>query len=169
MVKLGYILSTHRGRTDRIMADMAARLKDSGRSVAGLVQTRAPQADDHPCDMDLIVLPDGPQISIAQELGAASHGCRLDPEALANASELVRQSLAAGADVMILNKFGAQECNGRGFRGAIETALEQGIPVLTAVNEMNLQGFQDFAGGLETRLDPDQDDIFEWLLQPVDA
>ncbi|WGW03638.1 DUF2478 domain-containing protein [Tropicibacter oceani] len=169
MAKLGYILSTSRGSTDPLLVDIANRLGAQGRVVAGIVQSRAPSDRDHPCDMDLVVLPNGPEIAIAQQLGTASRGCRLDPASLEEASEAVRQSLMQGADVLIVNKFGAQECKGRGFCPAFGLALERGIPVLTAVNEMNLQGFLDFAGGLETRLDPAGDQVLDWLTQPVPA
>lgn len=167
MIKLGYLLSTQRGSTDPVLLDIADRLGAEGRVVAGILQSRAPSDKDHPCDMDLRVLPDGPEIAIAQKLGAASRGCRLDPASLEHASEAVRQSLMRDADILILNKFGAQECKGRGFCSAISLALERGIPVLTAVNEMNLEGFQDFAAGLETRLAPDAADIVTWLTEPV--
>lgn len=163
MVKFGYILSKSRGSTDPFLVDLAAHLGSQGRVVAGIVQSRAPTDKDHPCDMDLVVLPHGPEIAIAQQLGSASRGCRLDPQSLESASESVRQSLMANADVLIVNKFGAQECKGRGFCSAFGLALERGIPVLTAVNEMNLPGLLDFAGGMETRLDPERDDIPGWL------
>ena len=169
MVKLGYILSKSRGSADPFLVNIVSRLSSKGRVVAGIVQSRAPTNRDHPCDMDLVVLPDGPEIAIAQQLGTASRGCRLDPASLEDASEAVRQSLLQGADVLIVNKFGAQECRGRGFCSAFELAIERGIPVLTAVNSMNFQGFLDFAGGLETQLDPDRDDILAWLTETVSA
>ena len=167
MVKLGYVLSTSRGSTDPLLVDIAGKLAARGRVVAGIVQSRAPTDRDHPCDMDLVVLPDGPQIAIAQQLGALSRGCRLDPASLEQAAEAVQQSLSRDADVLIVNKFGAQECKGRGFSSAFGLALNLGIPVLTAVNEMNLQGFLDFAGGLETRLSQDEDEILAWLCDPI--
>ncbi len=163
MIKLGYIMSRDRGVADRFLSDLAARMKQDGQVVAGLVQTRAPKADEHPCDMDLVALPHGSNVTIAQELGAVSHGCRLDPAALEDASERVRKALLDGADVMILNKFGAQERAGRGFCSVIQTALERDVPVLTAVNEVNLDGFLAFTDGFETLLDPETDDIAGWL------
>lgn len=169
MLKLGYILTQSRGGADALMVALAGQLAAQGRSVAGIVQSRAPTDRDHPCDMDLVVLPNGPEIAIAQRLGASSRGCRLDPASLENAAEAVRKSLLQGADVLIVNKFGAQECQGRGFCPAFALALDLGIPVLTTVNGLNHQGFLDFAGGLETRLDPDQDTILKWLTNPVPA
>ena len=163
MVKFGYLLATARGVTDPVLAEVAARLEAEGRTVAGVIQSRAPSDRDHPCDMDLAVLPAGPKIAIAQKLGAASRGCRLDPESLEQASEAVRQSLLTNADVLIVNKFGAQECQGRGFVPAFQTALERGYPVLTTVNDRNLPEFLAFAGGMETLLPLDANAILAWM------
>lgn len=169
MAKFGYVLSTQRGSTDPLLVKVATRLQAEGYVVAGIIQSRAPAERDHPCDVDLVVLPNGPEIAIAQKLGAASRGCRLDPSSLEQASESVRQCLQRDADVLIVNKFGAQECKGRGFCSAFGMAMERGIPVLTAVNELNLQGFLDFADGLETRLEPQAEGIVSWLTETVPA
>lgn len=165
MIKLGYLVAPARGLTDPVLSDVAARLTGRGFLVAGVIQSRAPADRDHPCDMDLTVLPNGPKIAIAQKLGSASRGCRLDPESLEQASETVRQSLLAGANVLIVNKFGAQECMGRGFVPAFTTALDRGYPVLTTVNERNLGDFLAFAGGMETRLPLVADEIEAWLVR----
>lgn len=162
-VKFGYVLSETRGGADALLASLAFDLQAEGRVVAGLVQSRAPQDRDHPCDMDLAVLPAGPHIAIAQKLGAGSRGCRLDPASLEAASTVVCQALEAGADVLIINKFGAQECQGRGLCDAIALAMSSGIPVLTAVNRLNHDGFLEFAGGLATRLDLREDALRDWL------
>ena len=104
---LGYILSETRGEADRLLSELATRLRVEGRVVAGVVQSRAPSAGAHPCDMELAVLPDGPGIELSQRLGGGARGCRLDPASLEEAAGAVAARLAAGADVLILNKFGA--------------------------------------------------------------
>ncbi|WP_108258885.1 DUF2478 domain-containing protein [Mangrovicoccus ximenensis] len=161
---IAYLLSETRGLSDRLLADLAARLAAEGRVVAGLVQSRAPSGGDHPCDMDLSVLPSGPEIGISQKLGGGSRGCRLDPGSLEAAAMAVTGALAYGADLLILNKFGAHECAGRGFCPVLASAAERGVPVLTAVNPRNLDGFASFAGGLETRLAPDPDALHDWAM-----
>lgn len=169
MARLGYLLSLERGGNDRLLSTLAARLTAEGRVVAGIVQSRAPQGRDHPCDMDLAVLPEGPEIAIAQQLGAQSRGCRLDPSSLEEAAEWVRRALDRGADALIVNKFGAQECQGRGLCDAFALAMERGIPVLTAVNQMNHAGFLSFAGGLATQLPADEAALHDWLVARVPA
>ncbi|SIO30168.1 DUF2478 domain-containing protein [Vannielia litorea] len=160
---LGYILAETRGEADRLLAELAARLQGEGRVVAGVVQSRAPSPGAHPCDMELAVLPEGPEIGISQRLGGGARGCRLDPASLEDAAVAVSARLSAGAEVLILNKFGAHEGSGRGFCPVLALALEQGIPALTAVNPRNLESFLAFTGGLETRLEADAHALHAWV------
>lgn len=162
-VVLGYILSETRGEADRLLASLAESLRARGHVVAGIVQSRAPTEGAHPCDMELAVLPRGPALEISQKLGAGSRGCRLDPGSLEAAAEAVTLRLREGADVLILNKFGAQECAGRGFAPVLALALEKGIPVLTAVNARNLDGFLRFAGGLGSQVEAGGAALDDWL------
>ena len=79
----------------------------------------------HYCDMDVRVLPNGPMIRISQNLGRAARGCRLDAGALEAAVVMAERGIAAGADLLIVNKFGKQEAEGHGFRALIAEALAQ--------------------------------------------
>ncbi|MBS8226455.1 DUF2478 domain-containing protein [Vannielia litorea] len=162
-MRLGYILSEVRGEADRLLAGLATQLQAEGRVVAGVVQSRAPSQGAHPCDMELAVLPEGPGIEISQRLGGGARGCRLDTASLEEAAGAVAARLAAGADVLILNKFGAQEASGRGFCPVLAQAMEQGIPALTAVNARNLESFLAFAGRLETRLAAEPGALQAWV------
>jgi nucleoside-triphosphatase THEP1 len=165
---LGYIHSAERGTTNAVLTDLAARLQAEGRRVAGLVQTRAPGDDAHPCDMELTCLPDGPSFAIAQQLGRGSRGCRMDLDALETAVANVAAALepgasGRGADVLIINKFGSQEAQGRGFCDGIGRALELGIPVVTIVNPLNITTFLDFAGDYAHALPGDAAQVYDWV------
>ena len=160
---LGYIHNAPRGSTNAILAELADRLATDGRRVTGLVQCRAPATGDHPCDMDLKCLPDGPTFGIAQDLGTGSRGCRMDLGSLENAAQAVAAEVEKGADLLIINKFGAQEAQGRGFAPVIARALELGIPIVTVVNPLNLDAFLTFAGGLQVALPADAGAIIRQL------
>jgi hypothetical protein len=80
--------------------------------------------------MDVRVLPNGPILRISQNLGSVSKGCRLDPAALEAAVGLVEARLDPNVDLLIINKFGKHEADGRGFRTVIAAALDLEIPVL---------------------------------------
>ncbi|NOD28761.1 MULTISPECIES: DUF2478 domain-containing protein [Ruegeria] len=160
---LAYVTTTDRGATDRLLSAVAERLLASGSKLAGVVQTNTECADSSKCDMDLRVLPDGETIRISQSLGTQSRGCRLDPAALEQAVGYVTASLEGAPQLLIINKFGKHESDGRGFRPVIGEALAMDIPVLVGVNGLNEEKFQTFADGAAEALPADLDAIEAWF------
>ncbi len=75
----------------------------------------------------------------------------------------MRRLEAGTADLLILNKFGKQEMEGRGFRPAIAEALALGVPVLTGINADNRAAFDTFVAGMAEALPPDFDAILAWV------
>ncbi len=160
---LAYVTTTDRGATDRLLSAFADALLDAGTPLAGVVQTNTECAEGYKCDMDLKVLPTGETIRISQSLGKNARGCRLDPAELERAVGLVTRSLDGAPQLLIINKFGKHEADGRGFRPVIADALERDIPVLVGVNQLNIERFQDFAGGMAEALDADVGSLTDWL------
>lgn len=144
---IGYVSQAGRGASDAILAEVVALLTAQGLRLAGTVQSTSERADRAHCDMDVQVLPDGPSFRISQDLGNHAKGCRLDPGALEQAVVAAAARLD-GADLLIINKFGKLEAEGRGFCELIAEALGRGMPVLVGVNGLNLAAFQEFSGGL---------------------
>jgi hypothetical protein len=164
-MNLAYTMAPGRGDTDLILFKLATALAVRGLRCCGTVQINSERGDTGPCDMDVRVLPDGPILRISQDLGRASHGCRLDPAALETAVGLVSASMGPGSDLLIVNKFGKHEAQGRGFRTVIAEALSKGIPVLVGINTLNLPAFEEFAEGLATRLPPEPTALESWAVQ----
>ncbi|MTI01727.1 MULTISPECIES: DUF2478 domain-containing protein [Alphaproteobacteria] len=162
-MNLAYVTTTDRGATDRLLSAVAERLLARGAKLSGVVQTNTECADNSKCDMDLRVLPDGETIRISQSLGTMSRGCRLDPAALEQAVGYVTASLAEAPQLLIINKFGKHEADGRGFRPVIGEALALDIPVLVGVNGLNHDKFQLFTDDAAQALDPDLDSIEAWF------
>lgn len=164
-MQLAYILSPDSGVTDRVLADVAAQL--AGRSVAlcGVVQRETPAGAGHRCHMDLRILPGGPDLRISQDRGRLARGCRLDPDALETAVAQTARRLDAETDLLIVNKFGKHEAMGRGFRTVIAAAIEMGVPVLLGVNALNLEAFEQFAGGFAVRLECRAAPVIGWAVQ----
>jgi len=158
-MKLASVLAKGRGETNRLLSDLAARAA----RVVGTVQVNHDPTDSKHCDMDVRVLPDGPVLRISQSLGMQSRGCRLDPSALEQAVRLTEGAMESGADLMIVNKFGKHEAEGRGFRELIGTALMRGIPVIVGLNGLNAEAFAEFAGAFAEHLDPSGDAMNKWL------
>ena len=162
-MNIAYTMAKGRGDTDLLLYRVAERLESLGYRTAGTVQINTEREDECLCDMDVKVLPDGPVIRISQSLGAGAKGCRLDPAALESAVGFADAQLAKGADVLIINKFGKHEAEGRGFRDTIATAMMNDIPVLVGANHLNLDAFNTFTDASALALEPDEDIIFNWL------
>ncbi|NMM43089.1 DUF2478 domain-containing protein [Rhodospirillaceae bacterium KN72] len=162
-MKIAYTMTEKRGDTDLLLAGLAAQLESRGAVVCGTVQINTETGEDNPCDMDVKVLPSGQVLRISQALGAASRGCRLDPQALETAVGYVQAELAKGADVLIVNKFGKHEAEGRGFREIIADALSMDIPVLVGLNALNKDAFEEFSSGEAVRLPPVESSLLAWI------
>ena len=162
-MKIAYTMEPSRGGTDLLLAAVATELAASGFSVCGTVQINSDRDDCTGCDMDVRVLPDGPTIRISQSLGKESKGCRLDPSALELAVGHTKENLATGADVLIINKFGKHEAQGRGFREVIAEALSEDIPVIVGLNQLNEQAFKDFTSEVAVSLPPNIESAMSWV------
>ncbi len=160
---LAYVTTTERGATDRLLSAVAEHLQAAGAHLAGVVQTNTECADSSKCDMDVRVLPDGEVIRISQSLGEHARGCRLDPAALEQAVGYVTNSLEDAPQLLIINKFGKHEADGRGFRPVIAEALAQEIPVLVGVNGLNTEKFQEFTGDAAEQIAPSVEAVTEWF------
>lgn len=164
-MRIGYVSLQGRGATDACIAASVAELRHAGLRLAGTVQTNLERAKDHPCDMDLMVLPGGPTYRISQDLGPGARGCRLNSGVL---EDLVMEAARHldGAQVLVINKFGKLEAEGRGFVPLIAEALGRDIPVLLGVNGLNLSAFLTFSEGAAKRFRADPIEILQWLAVP---
>jgi hypothetical protein len=160
-MKLAYVTLQGRGRIDALIAEVAGRLAADGVPLAGTVQSNHERPDRRKCDMDLVVLPDGPIVRISEDRGDLARGCILDSGALEQTVHAVQQRLD-GAELLIVNKFGKREAEGKGLVPVIAEALERGLPVLIGVNGLNLAAFLVFAGEDVTALPTDAPSVSAW-------
>lgn len=133
---------------DLFLASVARTLRAQGYRLAGVVQTNEQYDSLCACDMTLSDLSSGAEIRISQRLGRLARGCRLDSAKLAEAVGLAEAGFDAGADLVILNKFGKSESEGGGFRPLISTVIGSGIPLVIAVPWRNIESWRAFAGGM---------------------
>lgn len=160
---LAYTMAPSHGDTDLILERLAAELATGGLRCCGTVQINSERADGGPCDMDVRVLPDGPVLRISQDLGPSARSCRLDSAALETAAGLVAARLSSGADLLIINKFGKHEAEGRGLRDVIAQAVAMDVPVLVGLNALNREAFENFAGGTATCLPLERAALGDWV------
>lgn len=149
-----------------LLEGVARRLQQSGRQVGGLVHRQSRYANGNKC-MRLVDLRSGQQFEMTEDLGAASQACSLNPQALARASVVLRQALADGVELAVVNCFGQLEAAGGGFVQEIAAFFEAGIPVITAVAARHEAGWQSFTGGAFVRLSVDEQALLHWCRQQL--
>lgn len=147
------ILYSEGRHIDALMLRIASTLQHQGCSLAGFVQRNQPRAGRQRCDMILEDLASGLAIAISEDRGPLARGCHLDVGELLRGTELGLEALEAGADLLIVNKFGKTEGEGGGFRPLIAEALQRDVPVLIAVPWRNIDSWRRFAGDMAQEVD----------------
>ena len=150
---------------DELLIDVAGQLRTEGAVVCGHVQRNFPDPVQGTSTLRVEDIATRLTVSIGQELGAWSRGCRLDPAALADVAGGLLQLLDGPVDLLILHRFGKDEAEGRGLRAVIEKACGAGVPVLTVVRPAHAGAWSDFAGGLATTLPAEAGPVLDWARQ----
>lgn len=160
---LGYVAIEGRGAADRLLSAVAGTLRAEGWPLAGAVQINVETGTTR-CEMDLALLSGPGVVRISQHLGPHSAACRLDSAGLEQAAGAADRALDATPPprLLIVNKFGKQEADGRGFRPVIARALTLGVPVLTAAGGAQRAAFVAWAGDMAEALPPDADAVIGW-------
>ena len=143
---------------DAVLRDFASGLNARGFRVVGLVQ--AGQCADS--SLSAVLLHSGEKLLLAQDFNPAASGCRLDLDRLQNVGERVAEALAAGADLLIINRFGKRERDGKGLGYLIERALDADIPVVIAVSSDRFADWIKFSGGMCVKLRCERDALAGW-------
>lgn len=161
-VPLAAILYTPEDEIEALLARAASMLAGRGLRLGGVIQHDTAGTDDTPHAMELEDLASGSRFALTQDLGSGSDACSLDTATLAEAAAAVRDSLAARPDLVLINKFGAQEAGGAGLRDEIGQAVAAGIPLLTAVGIRFADDWRTYTGGAGVLLEPRLDAVLAW-------
>lgn len=161
-MQIAYVSSDEEMRTNAVLVAVAATATREGIALAGTTQPPDPDMAHEKCNIVLGLLPDGARRNISLDLGPGATGCRLDAAALEEAVVIVHERLA-GAETLIVNKFGKQEAIGRGLVAAIVEACGRGLPVLIGVSPQWREAFLAFAGGKAHELPADEGVVLDWL------
>lgn len=145
---------------DGLLRAFAADLNAQGYRAIGLVQfgdriAGAPR-------LAATLVHSGEQVPLYQDLGAGATGCRLDTGQLLDAGSRVGAAMDDGADLVIINRFGQQESEGRGLLHLIVRAISADIPVVIAVPAKRFDDWIRFADGMSVRLRCDRSALDGW-------
>jgi Protein of unknown function (DUF2478) len=145
---------------DELLRDFAADLKSGGYRAVGLVQL------GHRCldapKLTAMLLDSGEELQLFQDLGACAKGCRLDLGQLLDAGARVASAIEQGADLVIVNRFGRQEREGKGLSYLVERALSADIPVVIAVPSHRFSDWIKFAEGMSVKLRCNREALQTW-------
>ena len=153
---------------DTLLADVAYNLRAGGWKLAGAVQNPNALRNSR-CEMTLEDLATGACIEMSDELGPTASGCRLDTEALEDSVGLATASLDPATTLVVINRFGKRETDGRGFRAMIESAVAMDVPVLVGVKQMHLEAWKHFVGDEPLVLPLDGEHILAWCKAAVEV
>ena len=149
--------------TDELLSGLAHEYLRGGFKLAGIVQRSVDRPDRCACDMVATDLTSGQDVSLSEDRGAMATGCRLDTSQLERLAGEALASLEAGANILIVNKFGKQEAAGAGFRSVIAEAAGRRVPTIVAVNRGYVDEWRAFAGAMAVELRPDVTQLRQWL------
>jgi Protein of unknown function (DUF2478) len=145
---------------DEILRDFASDLKTRGYRAVGLVQT------GHHCldapKLSAMLIHSGEELQLFQDLGACATGCRLDVGQLLDAGAQVASAIDQGADLVVVNRFGRQEREGKGLSYLVERALSADIHVVIAVPSHRFADWIKFADGMSVKLRCDREALDAW-------
>ena len=129
---------------DRILRDFASDLNRRGYRAVGLVQL----GHDRPetTQLSALLVHTGEKLSLFHDLRSWAKGCRIDVGQLLQAAGQIAEEIDQGADVVIVNRFGQQEREGKGLAYLIERALSVDIPVVIAVPSHRFADWIKFVG-----------------------
>lgn len=162
LLNLAAVVYAPEDDVDSLLASFARRLRGQGRHLGGVVQRNTSGNCGPATLMEVIDLMTERAIPICQNLGPESVACKLDPAGLADAALAVRQAIAGNVELVIVNKFGKSEAEGRGLRAEIADAIVAGLPVLTAVSERAYAAWTEFTNGFGTTLLCDEAIVEDW-------
>ncbi|CUA89361.1 Protein of unknown function (DUF2478) [Chelatococcus sambhunathii] len=165
---IGVVVYQSQHLVDGLLVALSRRLRQRDLRLAGLVQHNEDDACTACGHMALEDLATGRLVPISEQRGRGARGCRLDAQGLATSAGLAAAAIGSDrVDLVILNKFGKAEAEGRGLRDEFGLAVGRGLPTLTAVGEALLPAWRSFAGEDWQVLEPSLEALEAWCLAQV--
>lgn len=141
---------------DGVLRDFSRALIARGRRVVGLVQAR------NDCRISATLLPTWETIELSKALGHHSRACTLDTDCLARAAVHVQNGIAAGTDLVVINRFGKLEAEGNGLLDELAQAVAADTPVVIAVSLHRFEDWLRFTCGMSVKLACSSGSLHRW-------
>jgi hypothetical protein len=157
---LAALVYEHDEDPDRILRDFASDLNRRCYRAVGLVQLGHDRPDTR--QLSALLVHTGEKLSLFHDLRNWATGCRMDVNQLLQAAGQIADEIDQGADVVIVNRFGQQEREGKGLAYLIERALSVDIPVVIAVSSHRFADWIKFVDGMSVKLHCNRDSLDAW-------
>ena len=151
---------------DALLAEIVVQQRRAGRRVRGLLMMHRGASEGCAGDMVLVDIEKRDEYLVSLPTGGGS--CRADVQGFASASRVLKNAIEESPDLVVCNRFGSLEAEGKGFVAELLDVMACGIPLLTAVAASRVDAWQRFSGG--ARLLPARsDDVSAWLKSTLAA
>jgi hypothetical protein len=160
--RVGVLLYDTSIEVDQILAAAVAQIRERTIAVGGLLQHFGERLANGKRSMWMEDIVTGTLIRLDRPRGPGATACMLDPDALAQAACILQRATASGAELLVVNRFGNAEADGRGMRSELADAICSGSAVLVAVRFSLLNDLEGFLGGPAHLLLPSPAAITVW-------
>jgi len=145
-----------------LLADFVQKRRADGLRIAGLFEVPEPGQGGACGRLSVVDIATGARIAISQNLGPGSTACNLDPQGVAEACAAAQRAIQAGADLVILSKFGKLEAARGGLCDAFAAAINAELPIVTTVNPVLRKDWTLFAGDLSDDVSASAEALEAW-------
>jgi hypothetical protein len=147
---------------DRLFSEFTDDLYGSGFRPVGVIQSGRSCRTKDP-ELGVVILPGGETVGLVADAEEGDvGGCRLDDRRLSALAERLTAAIDDGPDLVVINRFGRAEAEGRGLVKPIAQALKADIPVLIAVPERRFSDWIRFSDGMNVRLPCRREALDRW-------
>ncbi len=137
------------------------RLKSKKLRVGGVLQEALFNSAGEISGLDAVDVSSNRRIPISRP--AKNDGeCGLDVSALAETTGIIRKAISDQLDLVVVEKFGELEQNGKGLIDEILQTIAEGIPLLLSVPEAALPIWQERSGDLGSILPFNEEAFQQW-------
>jgi nucleoside-triphosphatase THEP1 len=146
------------------LARFVESLKKSNVRVGGILQEKIDLGDNGMGRVEAINIATGQRTSINKPTSETSRSrdCSLDVSALTATTAILRTAIEDRVDLIVVEKFGDEEREGKGLTDEILQGIAAGIPLLIAVPESNLDVWTECSGGMGDVLPFDETAFHGW-------
>jgi nucleoside-triphosphatase THEP1 len=136
-------------------------LKSLNIRVGGVLQEALFDSAGEITGLDAVDVATNQRISISRP-SKNDDECGLDVSALAETTRIIRDAISERLDLVVVEKFGELEQDGKGLIDEIFQTIAEGIPLLISVPEAALPVWQQRSGELGSVLAFSEQDFEQW-------